>query len=44
MPQTLCCTITGEWRHVHYSLGATLAVLYLGLAGSAAAFACTTRY
>jgi drug/metabolite transporter (DMT)-like permease len=30
--------ITGEWRHVHYSLGATLAVLYLGLAGSAAAF------
>jgi drug/metabolite transporter (DMT)-like permease len=26
------------WRHVHYSLGATLAVLYLGLAGSAAAF------
>ena len=30
--------ITGEWRNVHYSLGATLAVLYLGLAGSAAAF------
>jgi drug/metabolite transporter (DMT)-like permease len=30
--------ITGEWRHVHYSLGSTLAVLYLGLAGSAAAF------
>jgi drug/metabolite transporter (DMT)-like permease len=30
--------ITGEWRHVHYSLGATLAVLYLGLAGSAVAF------
>jgi drug/metabolite transporter (DMT)-like permease len=30
--------ITGEWRHVHYSLGATMAVLYLGLAGSAAAF------
>lgn len=30
--------ITGEWRHVHYSLSATLAVLYLGLAGSAAAF------
>ncbi len=28
--------ITGEWRHVQYSLGATLAVLYLGLAGSAA--------
>jgi len=28
--------ITGEWHHVHYSLGATLAVLYLGLAGSAA--------
>jgi drug/metabolite transporter (DMT)-like permease len=24
--------ITGEWRNVHYSLGATLAVLYLGLA------------
>jgi drug/metabolite transporter (DMT)-like permease len=30
--------ITGEWRNIHYSLGATLAVLYLGLAGSAAAF------
>jgi drug/metabolite transporter (DMT)-like permease len=30
--------ISGEWRNVHYSLGATLAVLYLGLAGSAAAF------
>jgi drug/metabolite transporter (DMT)-like permease len=30
--------ISGEWRHVHYSLGATLAVLYLGLAGSAVAF------
>ena len=30
--------ITGEWRNVHYSLDATLAVLYLGLAGSAAAF------
>jgi len=29
---------TGEWRNVHYSLGATLAVLYLGLAGSAVAF------
>lgn len=28
--------ITGEWRNVHYSLGASLAVLYLGLAGSAA--------
>lgn len=28
--------ITGEWRHVHYSPGATLAVLYLGVAGSAA--------
>jgi drug/metabolite transporter (DMT)-like permease len=28
--------ITGEWRNVHYSLGATLAVLYLGLAGSVA--------
>jgi drug/metabolite transporter (DMT)-like permease len=34
----LISAITGEWRHVHYSLGATLAVLYLGLAGSAAAF------
>jgi drug/metabolite transporter (DMT)-like permease len=30
--------ITGEWRNVHYSLGATLAVLYLGLASSAVAF------
>jgi drug/metabolite transporter (DMT)-like permease len=30
--------ITGEWRNVHYSLSATMAVLYLGLAGSAAAF------
>jgi O-acetylserine/cysteine efflux transporter len=30
--------ITGEWRNIHYSLGATLAMLYLGLAGSAAAF------
>jgi drug/metabolite transporter (DMT)-like permease len=30
--------ITGEWRDIHYSLSATLAVLYLGLAGSAAAF------
>jgi drug/metabolite transporter (DMT)-like permease len=30
--------ISGEWRHVHYSPRATLAVLYLGLAGSAAAF------
>lgn len=35
---TLGLGITGEWRHVHYSLSATLAVLYLGLAGSAAAF------
>jgi drug/metabolite transporter (DMT)-like permease len=30
--------ISGEWRNVHYSLGATLAVLYLGIAGSATAF------
>jgi drug/metabolite transporter (DMT)-like permease len=30
--------ITGQWRNVRYSLEPTLAVLYLGIAGSAAAF------